>query len=72
MSLASRIKENPKVFYTFIKNKRANREMAGPVKDKRGNLHGVRSKVLNKYFISTFIKEKDTEDSESTWGILIC
>ena len=37
-ALASRIKENPKAFYTNIKSKRIARERVGPLKDKGGNL----------------------------------
>jgi len=32
-SLASRIKENPKALYTYIKSKRVARERVGPLKD---------------------------------------
>ena len=35
-SLGSRIKVNPKAFYTYIKNKRV-----GPLEDRGGNLHGA-------------------------------
>ena len=38
MSLADRIKENPKAFYTYIRNKRVTRERVGPFKDKGGKL----------------------------------
>jgi len=34
MSLASRIEENPKGFYTYIKSKRVARERVGPLKDR--------------------------------------
>ena len=37
-ALASRIKENPKAFYSYIKSKRAARERVGPLKDRGGNL----------------------------------
>ena len=69
--MASRIKENPKAFYTYIKNKRVARERVGPLKDKGGN-QCVEPKemgeVLNEYFASVFIKEKDLVDDESGKG----
>ena len=38
MSLADRIKENPKAFYTYVRNKRVVRERIGPLGDKGGEL----------------------------------
>ena len=37
-SLAGRIKENPKAFYSYVRNKRMTRVRLGPVKDSSGNL----------------------------------
>ena len=53
--MASRIKENPKAFYTYIKSKRVARERVGPLKDRGGNLCAEpeeMGKVLNEYFVS--------------------
>ena len=38
MSLAGRIKENPKAFYAYIRRKRVAKERVGPLKDSGGNL----------------------------------
>eukprot|EP00061_Rhincodon_typus_P011433 g36429.t1 len=69
MTLASRVKENPKTFYRYIKNKRTTREKVGPRKDKGGNLYLEAENVgeiLNEYFASVFTQEKDMVDSENS------
>eukprot|EP00061_Rhincodon_typus_P005637 g25399.t1 len=67
MTLARRVKENPKAFHRYIKNRRITREKVGPLKDKEGNLcldaENV-GKILNENFASVFTQEKDMEDSE--------
>ena len=70
-ALASRIKENPKVFYPYIKSKRVARERVGPLKDRGGNLcvePEEMGEVLNEYFASVFTKEKDLVDDEPGKG----
>eukprot|EP00061_Rhincodon_typus_P008863 g31857.t1 len=67
MTLASRVKENPKAFYRYIKNKRVTKEKVGPLKDKGGNLYleaEDMGKILNENFASVFTQEKDMEYSE--------
>lgn len=58
MSLTSGIKENPKAFYTFIKNEWVTRERFGPLEDKGGTLLESENvgEVLNKYFALKFPK----------------
>eukprot|EP00061_Rhincodon_typus_P009965 g33867.t1 len=67
MTLEIRVKENPKVFYRYIKNKRITREKVGPLKDKGGTLcleaENV-GEILNEYSALVFTQEKDMEDSE--------
>eukprot|EP00061_Rhincodon_typus_P012655 g38532.t1 len=66
MTLANRVKEDPKAFYTFIK-KRITRQKIGPLKDKGGNLSLEAENVdeiLNEYFALVFTQEKDMEESE--------
>eukprot|EP00061_Rhincodon_typus_P001763 g15715.t1 len=36
-ALAGRIKENPKAFYTYVRNKRMARVMVRPIRDSEGN-----------------------------------
>ena len=60
-SLAGRIKENPKAFYSYVRNKRMTRVRLGPVKDSSGNLcmESVEiGEVMNEYFSSVFTKER--------------
>ena len=69
--MASRIKENPKAFCTYIKSMRVARERVGPLKDKGGHLcvePEEMDEVLNEYFASVFTKEKDLVDDESGKG----
>eukprot|EP00061_Rhincodon_typus_P005789 g25733.t1 len=59
------VKENPKGFYKYIKDRRVTREKIGPVKDQQGHLRvepQEMSEILNKYFASVFTVEKDMED----------
>jgi len=59
--LASRIKEKPKAFYTYIKRKRVARERVGPLKDRGGNLcvkPEEISELLNEYFALVFTKRR--------------
>eukprot|EP00061_Rhincodon_typus_P002959 g18915.t1 len=37
-ALAGRIKENPKAFYTYVRNKSMARVKVGPIRDSGGNL----------------------------------
>ena len=63
MSLADRIKKNPKAFYTYVRNKRVVRERIGPLRDKGGELclePKEVGEILNEYFASVFTKERDT------------
>ena len=67
MSLAGWIKEIPKAFYAYIRGKRVAKERLGPLKDSGGNLcmqPDEVGEVLNEYFASVFIKEKDVVDGE--------
>ena len=66
--MASRIKENPKAFYTYIKSKRVARERVGPLKGREGNLcvePEEMGELLNEYFASEFTKVKDWVDDET-------
>eukprot|EP00061_Rhincodon_typus_P003316 g19785.t1 len=61
-ALAGRIKENPKAFYAYVRIKRMNRVMEGPIRDSGGNLcleSEEVGKVLNEYFASVFTCERD-------------
>jgi len=56
-SLAGRIKENPKAFYDYVRNKRMTRVSFGLVKDSSGNLCMESEEIeeaLNEYFSSVF------------------
>ncbi|XP_067904856.1 uncharacterized protein [Heterodontus francisci] len=60
--LAGRIKENPKAFYTYVRNKRMTRVRVGPIRDSGGNLcleSEEVGEVLNEYFASVFTSERD-------------
>ena len=60
-SLAGQIKENPKAFYSYVRNKRMTRVMLGPVKDSSGNLCMESEEIgeaMNEYFSSVFTKER--------------
>ena len=62
MTLADRIKENPKAFYSYVRNKRVVREKVGPLRDKSGELclePKEVGEILNEYFASVFTKERD-------------
>jgi len=66
MTLASQVKENPKAFETYIKNKKITRERIGPLKDKGRKLcleaENV-GEILNEYFASVFTEQMNVEDS---------
>ncbi|MBB6725585.1 hypothetical protein [Proteus mirabilis] len=67
IALANRVKENPKGFYKYIKDKRVTRERIGPLKDQQGGLcvePQEMGEILNEYFASVFTVEKDMEDIE--------
>ncbi|PLS49478.1 hypothetical protein CYV29_15670, partial [Carnobacterium maltaromaticum] len=67
ISLANRVKENPKAFYSYIRSKRVTRERIGPLKDKGGKLCVESEKmgeILNEYFASVFTEERDMTDVE--------
>eukprot|EP00061_Rhincodon_typus_P018579 g47801.t1 len=71
MSLASRIKENPKACYLYIRRKRVASARVNPLKDKGGNLCIELEKVgevLNEYFTLVFTKEKDMGDDKIREG----
>ena len=56
-TLADRIKENPKAFYRYVKNRRLVRARLGPVTDSRGKLCVEPEEIgeaLNQYFSSVF------------------
>ena len=60
-TLAGRIKENPKAFYRYVRNKRLIRARLGPVKDRSGKLcvePEEMGEALNEYFSSVFTQEK--------------
>ena len=59
--MADRIKENPKAFYSYVRNKRVVREKVGPLRDKSGELcfEPKVGEILNEYFASVFTKERD-------------
>ncbi|XP_072335049.1 multiple inositol polyphosphate phosphatase 1b isoform X1 [Scyliorhinus torazame] len=75
-SLAGRIKENPKAFYTYVRNMRMTRARVGPIKDSSGRLcieSEEIGEVLNKYFSSVFTNERGHivgEDSVKQTGKL--
>eukprot|EP00061_Rhincodon_typus_P003667 g20667.t1 len=67
VSLANKIKENPKAFVAYIRRKRVARERVGPLKGKGEKLRMEPQEVeeiLNKYFVLVFTKEKDMSDIE--------
>eukprot|EP00061_Rhincodon_typus_P006250 g26696.t1 len=61
-ALAGRIKENPKVFYTYVRDKRMARVRVGLIRVIGGNLcveSEETEEVLNEYFASVFTSETD-------------
>eukprot|EP00061_Rhincodon_typus_P015194 g42732.t1 len=67
IALANRIKENPKGFYKYIKDKRVTKDRIGPLKDQQGSLcveTEEMGETPNEYFASVFIVEKDMNDRE--------
>ena len=68
-SLAGRIKENPKAFYRYVRNKRMTRVRLGPIKESSGKLCVESEEIgeaLNEYFLSVFTQEKDNVVEENT------
>eukprot|EP00061_Rhincodon_typus_P015276 g42864.t1 len=68
-SLAGSIKENPKAFYAYVRNKRMANVRVGPIRDSRGNLCAESEEVrevLNEYFSSVFTSERDLEVCEDS------
>eukprot|EP00061_Rhincodon_typus_P003200 g19519.t1 len=66
MSLASRVKENPKAFYAYVRRKTVTNETVGPLKDEGGKLYVELQEVgeiLNEYFVSVFT-ENDMNNVE--------
>eukprot|EP00061_Rhincodon_typus_P001044 g13550.t1 len=61
-ALAGSIKENPKVFYTYVRNKKMTTVRVGLIRDSGGNLFLESEEVwevLNEYFASVFTSERD-------------
>jgi len=59
---SGRIKENPKAFYSYVRNKRMARVRVGLIRDSGGNLcleSEEVEEVLNEYFASVFTGERD-------------
>ncbi|XP_062907777.1 ubiquitin-conjugating enzyme E2 G2 isoform X1 [Mobula hypostoma] len=72
-ALVSRVKENPKVFFNYVKNKRMTGLKIGPIRDKDRKmcLEAVEvSEILNEYFSSVFTKERELEDSEDNMSVV--
>eukprot|EP00061_Rhincodon_typus_P001883 g16036.t1 len=68
-ALAGRIKENPKEFYTCVRNKRMARVRVGPIRDSGRNLCAELEEVgevLNEYFVSVFTSETDLDVCEDS------
>ncbi|XP_059805904.1 uncharacterized protein LOC132380941 [Hypanus sabinus] len=66
-TLASRVKENPKAFFNYVKNKRMTGVKVGPIRDKSGKmcLEAVEvTEVLNEYFSSVFTNERELDEGE--------
>eukprot|EP00061_Rhincodon_typus_P001110 g13748.t1 len=60
-TLAVRIKENPKAYYTYVRKKRIARVRVGPIRDSGGNMCAESEEigeVLNEYFASVFTSER--------------
>eukprot|EP00061_Rhincodon_typus_P002689 g18217.t1 len=63
-ALAGRIKENPKAFYAYVRDKRMARVKVGPIRDSRGNLCTESEEVeevINEYFASVCTSERDVD-----------
>ncbi|XP_072423905.1 uncharacterized protein [Chiloscyllium punctatum] len=65
ITLTTLVKENPKGFSKYIRDKRVTRERIGPLGDQQGSLcvePQEKGEILNEYFASVFTVEKDVED----------
>eukprot|EP00061_Rhincodon_typus_P000614 g12213.t1 len=68
-TLAGRIKENPKVLYAYVKNKRMAIVRVGPIRDSGGNFSMESEEVgevLNEYFASVSTRERDLDVCEDS------
>eukprot|EP00061_Rhincodon_typus_P002012 g16373.t1 len=71
-ALVGRIKDNPKAFYTYVRNKSMARVRVGPVRVSRRNLCMESEEVeevedvLNEYFTSVFTSERDPDVCEDS------
>eukprot|EP00061_Rhincodon_typus_P001606 g15260.t1 len=66
---AVRIKQNPKAFYTYVRNNRMARVRVGPIRFSGGNLCAESEdvgEVLNEYFASVFTNERDLDICEDS------
>ncbi|XP_051897465.1 40S ribosomal protein S24 isoform X1 [Pristis pectinata] len=70
-ALASRVKENPKAFFTYVKGRRMARVKVGPIKGKGGRMRleaAEVGEVLNEYFSLVFTEEGVLDDVEGSAG----
>ena len=61
--LATQIKENPKLFYSYVRAKSKTKIQVGPLKNSNGQIIGdskEMTEILNGYFASVFVKERLT------------
>ena len=62
--VAKNAKQNPRLFYSYLKGERGNRQRVGPLKDENGQLivdPKHQAEVLNEYFASVFTSYEGSE-----------
>ena len=62
MFLASKIKDDPKTFYSYVRSKQSIKSQVGPLKDEQGNIIAAdkdTAEALNNFFETVFTEEDD-------------